>query len=75
MSIHELLLHNAQHGALICCQCQYAIQKFAIESHLLRADFTSSLAAAGQCKSKFKVGAFIELISGYADTARRLRRC
>ncbi|KXJ88211.1 hypothetical protein Micbo1qcDRAFT_214889 [Microdochium bolleyi] len=34
--IHELLLYDAQHGVLICRQCQYAIQKTAIESHLLR---------------------------------------
>lgn len=31
-----LLLYNTQYRVLICRQCQYAIQKSAVESHLLR---------------------------------------
>ena len=32
----DLLEYNAKHRLLICRQCQYAVQKSALESHLLR---------------------------------------
>ena len=32
----ELLCYNAQHKLLICLECKYAIQKHAVDSHLLR---------------------------------------
>ena len=33
---HDLLEYNARYCVLICRECQYAIQKSALESHLLR---------------------------------------
>jgi Orsellinic acid/F9775 biosynthesis cluster protein D len=33
---HDLLEYDARHGVLICRECQYAIQKSALESHLLK---------------------------------------
>ncbi|KAK5947563.1 hypothetical protein PMZ80_001716 [Knufia obscura] len=33
---HNLLTYNPHHNVLICLSCQYAIQKSAIQSHLLR---------------------------------------
>ncbi|KAK0721938.1 hypothetical protein B0T26DRAFT_644063, partial [Lasiosphaeria miniovina] len=36
MSADNLVEFNAQHGVLICRECHYAIQKSALESHLLR---------------------------------------
>lgn len=32
----DLLEYNAAHGVIICRECQYAIQKSALQSHLLR---------------------------------------
>jgi len=32
----DLLIYNSKYGLLICRECQYAIQKNALESHLLR---------------------------------------
>ena len=33
---HDLLEYNARYGVLICRECQYAIQRSALQSHLLR---------------------------------------
>ena len=33
---HDLLKYDAKHSVLICQKCKYAIQKSALESHLLR---------------------------------------
>jgi len=33
---HDLLKYNAKHSVLICRECEYAIQKSALGSHLLR---------------------------------------
>jgi hypothetical protein len=33
---NDILTYNAQYRVLICCECQYAVQKSALESHLLR---------------------------------------
>ncbi|KAF2018545.1 hypothetical protein BU24DRAFT_418069 [Aaosphaeria arxii CBS 175.79] len=33
---HDLLQHDPRYGILICRECQYAIQKSALKSHLLR---------------------------------------
>jgi hypothetical protein len=34
--MHNLLVYDAKHSVLICRECQYAIQKSALGSHLLR---------------------------------------
>ena len=34
--MHDLLEYNATHKVLICKECKYAIQKSAVDSHLLR---------------------------------------
>ena len=36
LAARDLLKYNSNHSLLICRQCQYAVQKNALESHLLR---------------------------------------